>query len=340
MKAIYAEKPFVIGIRDIPCPKITSDEVLIRVRYSGICGSDLHAFRGCHAFRIPPVMLGHEMAGEVVAVGEAVTNISVGENATVMPQIGCGSCVYCDRGETNLCQQKTVPGTAAWNGTFAEYFKAPACVTLPLGTIPCRRGTLAEPLAVAHHVLMRNARSRLNDDLIIWGAGTIGLMILMLAQRYGYKRILITDILDEKLALARELGAAAAVNVARDSADEYAKALFDSHGAGTVILAAGGSDVFDQAIRLTAPGGTIMYFAMITAPVTITTHPIVAKELNILGSVNYQLADFKAAVELLGCHDFPIERIITHEFPAESAQEAFALLDQHRQPAVKILLRF
>lgn len=340
MKAIFAEQPFQIGIREIPRPEIGEDEVLIRTAYCGICGSDIHAYRGRHAFRIPPVMLGHEIAGTVAAAGRAVEGVAVGENVTVMPQIGCGDCVYCRAGATNLCQGKIVPGTPQWNGTFGEYFSAPARAVVPLGEVSCRHGALAEPLSVANHVLSRNRGERFSDDLIIWGAGTIGLLILMLAPFYGYRRILVTDVQDHNLQLALELGAARAVNVLREDAQEAALQFFGVNGAGTTILAAGGTDVFDRAIRVTAPGGAILYFTMITQPATILTHPIVAKELRILGSVNYDLGDFRDSVALLSQGRLPVDRIITHEFPLERAAEAFQMLDQRTGNAIKALIHF
>lgn len=341
MRAIYADKPYSIQLRDIPLPEISEDEVLIKLSYGGICGSDLHAYRGKHAFRRPPVMLGHEMSGRIAKLGGAVSGLSIGQPVAVMPQINCGVCPDCVNGRAHLCEHRIMPSTPGWRGlgTFADYFAAPASVICPLGELPLDLGALSEPMAVATHLMSRIPRGH-NEDLVIIGAGTIGLLLLIIAPSYGFRNILITDIADENLALAGKLGAAAGVNAAREDAVARVKEHFGPRGCGTVIVAAGGPDIMAQAMEMTKPGGTVMFVAMITEESSFVTYPIVFKELNILGSFNYTMEDFESAVAFLKSHGDIIRGIITHTMSADEAGSAFRLLDEKREFAVKILLSF
>lgn len=340
MRAVYAEKPFLIGLRDVPIPAIKDDEVLIKVAYAGICGSDLHAYRGQHAFRKPPVMLGHEMSGTIAAMGSAVRGFESGEAVAVMPQISCGNCPDCRKGRPHLCEHRIMPAMPGWNGygTFADYFAAPASVLCPLGEVPMDLGALAEPLAVATHLMSRIPKEH-DGNLVIVGAGTIGLLLLIIAPAYGFGKIMITDIIDGNLALARELGASAAVNASKEDTVAGVKQCFGARGCETVIVAAGGPEIMGQAIQMVRPGGNIMFVAMITADSSFGTYPIVFKELNILGSFNYTMADFHSAIEFLKKDGDRIRRLITHEKSIDDAAAAFDILDRKSEFAIKILLR-
>lgn len=338
MKAVYAEENFKIGIREVPVPEIQEDEVLIRMNYAGVCGSDLHAYRGVHAFRKPPVMLGHEIAGEVVKKGAKVENVELGEHVTVMPQVGCGVCAHCKAGRINLCRTKRLPGMDGWGGTFGTYFAAHKSILCKLNGVPDRLGALTEPLAVAVHVIKRAALHP-SRDLVILGSGTLGLMILAIAPSYGFDHVMMTDIVDYNLKQAGKLGAAATVNVARENLEERVREVFGEEGAASVIIAAGGPDILAQAMSITGSGGSITYFAMITKEMTLSTYPIVWKELNIHGSMNYTMEDFEDAVRLLKEAPEKFEMLITQEFPLEEAGKAFEILDKRTEPAVKILLR-
>ncbi len=340
MKAIYAEAPYVIGIRDIPVPEPREGEVLVKAAYAGICGSDLHAYHGKHAFRKPPVMLGHELSGTVARLGPGVSGLALGLPVTVMPQINCGACAACRKGRPHLCENRIMPSTPGWRGlgAFGEYFPAPASVLCPLGDVPLDLGALTEPLAVATHLMSRIPRDH-DENLVIIGAGTIGLLLLIIAPSYGFKKILITDIQDENLRLARELGAHAAVNVSREDAVAAVKGFFGPQGCENILVAAGGPDILEQAMEMARPGAAILFVAMITAPSSFVSYPIVYKELNILGSFNYTLEDFASAIAFLHSHEAPIRRLISRVMPMEQAASAFEILDRKSEFAVKILLQ-
>lgn len=340
MRAVYAEEPYKIGIRDIPVPEIGEDEVLVKVAYTGICGSDLHAFHGKHAFRKPPVMLGHEVSGTICKMGSAVKGLTLGQPVAVMPQTNCGKCRACLSGKEHLCEHRIMPSTPGWHGlgTFADYVVAPAKVICPLGDVPLKLGALTEPLSVATHLMSRVPAGH-DENLVIVGAGTIGLLLLAIATAYGFKNILITDILDENLELARKLGAAKTVNVLKTDGVSAVKEHFGELGCETVLVAAGGPDILEQAMDMCRPGGTIMFVAMITEPSTFVSYPIVFKELNILGSFNYTMADFDTSVEFLRTRGEEISGIITHVMPLDDAAAAFKILNEKSEFAIKILMK-
>jgi L-iditol 2-dehydrogenase len=338
MKAVYAETPGVIGLRDIPVPQIAAGDVLIRVMYAGICGSDLHAYRGLHAFRKPPVMLGHEVSGIVTEVGDRVQTVRPGDAVTVIPQIECGHCDQCRRGKANLCAAKIMPGTPKWNGTFAEFFAAPASTICGLGGVPFHLGALAEPLAVAVHVLKRMPEDHPNK-LLILGSGTIGLMILIIAPAFGFDSIMVTDIKDQNLECAVRLGAKYTVNAVKEDVVSRVHDAFGSSGAENIIIAAGGDNILGQAMEAASPGGVIDYFAMITQEMTLHTYPIVSKELVIIGSLNYTREDFAAAIAFLREKGARLGSLITHVLPLEEAGRGFSILSGGKENAVKILLK-
>ncbi len=185
MKAALVTDVEKVSIEEIERPIIKDDEVLIKVKTVGVCGSDLHLFRGTHAFRKPPAILGHEIAGEVVEIGKRVRNLKVGDRVTVEPQYGCGECEFCRQGLINLCTKKIVPGTAKWIGVFVEYFNAPEKTVYKLNdSVSYPMGTMIEPLAVAVRAF-RRATVKEKDCVVKLGSGTIGLLCLIVARQMG-----------------------------------------------------------------------------------------------------------------------------------------------------------
>ena len=216
MRAAVLKDNYRIVLEDVKEPSPGPGEVKIQVRVTGICGSEVHAFKGTHPYRKPPVILGHELAGDIVEVGSDVEGLKVGDRVTVEPQIGCERCYMCRRGLNNLCESKIVLGTQEWPGSFAEYIIAPAKVVyrLPDG-LSYEEGVMVEPLAVGVHAV-RWSEMGLGDSVLVLGAGTIGLVTIMAARQAGARRIFATDVLDFNLAKAKELGATHTINVRQE----------------------------------------------------------------------------------------------------------------------------
>ncbi|MGE5482948.1 MAG: zinc-dependent alcohol dehydrogenase, partial [Bacteroidota bacterium] len=246
MKAAMCQEPFKIKLLDLPVPEMGPNDVLIRVRATGICGSDLHTFRGVHPFRKCPVILGHEMAGEVAEVGTSVKGFKPGDRVTMEPQIACGHCDYCRRGLYQLCLSKATIGMDGWQGTLAEYFvcRQDSVHYLP-EEVSFEQGATVEPLAVGMHAA-RRAGVTLGSTVVVLGAGTIGLTAIMAAKAAGATTIFATDVAPFNLEVAAKLGATHQVNTkTQDLKGEVEKAC--PGGVDAAIITAGFPVVFEQA---------------------------------------------------------------------------------------------
>ncbi|HBT47615.1 MAG TPA: alcohol dehydrogenase [Peptococcaceae bacterium] len=338
MKAAFVTEPYKVAIRDIQDPVVGPGEVLIRVKATGICGSDLHLYKGVHAFRKLPAILGHEVAGEVAEVGSGVTRLKPGQPVTVLPQISCGQCTACSKGYFNICPRKTVPGTPAWQGTFAEYFIAreEAVYPLPAG-VDYVAGSLAEPLAVAVHAA-RRAELKGRERVAVLGSGTIGLLVLALARHYGVKEIIATDAYDYNLGVARKMGATATINALREDVAAKVNEITAGEGVEAVIVAASAPGIIDQASTIAARRGTIALVAMISQAIPVMTYTFVYKELELKGSQTYTAADFEAALKLLAAGAVPVGEVVTKTVGFEDTARALEILDKRLEEAVKIVV--
>ncbi|MCC8180073.1 MAG: alcohol dehydrogenase catalytic domain-containing protein [Planctomycetes bacterium] len=328
-------KHVTIAPADLPEPG--PDEVRIQVAFAGVCGSDLHAYKGLHPFRKPPVVLGHEVSGTVDRVGSAVSTLSPGDRVTVMPAVGCGSCDLCRQGRTNICATKSVPGTPGWLGTFAEYFTAPAAVTyrLPEG-MSLEAAALAEPLATAVHSV-RTAAVQSGDRVLVLGGGTIGMLAVYAATQHGAEAVAITDVVDFNLAMARDTFGAVPFNAADP---EMEAAILDRFPErfDAVILCASVAATLHQSVRLVRRGGRIVVTGMYLEPVPFTFLDLTLGELVMAGSQIYTDADFREALAMLHRDPQLLTAIITHKMSLDQADAALTILATQAEPAVKILL--
>lgn len=339
MRAAVVTEPYHVEIRDIPKPSVEANDVLIKVEVAGICGSDLHLFKGTHAFRKPPAVLGHEMAGTVVEVGKNVKKFKVGDRVTVEPQVGCGQCRYCGQGLANLCLNKKVPGTPAWVGTFVEYFVAPEQTVYSIPeSLSFAEGLMAEPLAVAVHAV-RRAELEPNDKVAILGSGTIGLLVLLAAKAKGVQTVYCTDVVDFNLEMAKKLGANATVHAIDEDPIEKIRTWTDDVGVDKVIIAAGPGTIIDQASAITRRRGRITLVAMITKPIPVYTYSFVFNEQILVGSQTYQSQDFAEAVRLLSTGEVDVSSLITQELSLAETEKGLKMLANKNGNIVKIVVR-
>ncbi len=339
MRAAVVTEPYKVEIQEIERPSVGPKDVLIKVKCAGICGSDLHLFMGSHAFRKPPAILGHELAGEVVEVGSEVTKFVVGDRVTVLPQIGCGECEFCQRGLVNICLNKTVPGTPKWNGTFVEYFVAPENVTYKLAEgVSYEAGAMAEPLAVAVHVVSRLGSLENKESVAILGSGTIGLLCLIAAKHYGFKKIICTDVLPYNLEMAKKLGADLTVNSQEEDVVEKVRAFTNGRGVDATFVAAGAPVIIDQASAITCRHGDVVLVAMITKQIPVNTYSFVFNEQRLLGAQTYQTEDFETAIKMIN-EGLDLNQLITKILPMEETQKGLEILHQRTENVVKILVK-
>jgi L-iditol 2-dehydrogenase len=326
-----------LSINELPDPVPAAGEVLIRVSFAGVCGSDLHAYKGLHPFRKPPVVLGHELAGLVAKVGPGVKRVKPGDLVTVMPSAGCGACPACQGGETNLCLKRRAPGSGDWIGTFAELFRAPAEVVykVPAG-VSAAAAVLAEPLATTCHAA-RVSGMKAGERVLIIGAGTIGLLAALTFKSMGTARIAVTDVEDFNLGLAGRYTGALAYNAREASLEE--RILKDTpEKFDLTLLCANAEPTVRQALALTRKGGRIVVLGMFLKPVPLDLLAVTTGELAVLGSWIYTGRDFQAALDLIASKRYDFDGLITHRRPLEKAGEALAILEEHRDNVVKVLI--
>lgn len=337
MKAACVVEAEKVEIKEVDVPALKDDEVLIKVKTVGVCGSDLHLFKGTHAFRKPPAVLGHEVAGDVVEIGKKVTKFKIGDRVTVEPHLGCGECEFCKKDMVNLCTNKKAPGTTAWIGTFVEYFNAPEKTVYKLNDdISYEMGTLIEPFAVAVHALGRiNAPEK--DNLVILGSGTIGLLTLVAAREAGYKNIICTDTQDFNLEMALKQGAKLALNPLKDDVVARVREFTGGKGANVALIAANSKVIVDQAAALVKRRGEVGIISMITEKIPVYTYNFVFNEQTLFGAMTYETKDFAKATEMIN-NGLDLRDFVTQNFPLAESQRALDVLNEKKENVVKVIV--
>ena len=317
-------------------------QVLIQVKAVGVCGSEVHAFEGTHPRRKAPVILGHEMAGVISAVGGAVTGLRVGERVIVEPQWPCGECHLCRAGDINLCPSKKMLGTPLWPGAFGEYIVVPqeAVFHLP-DHLSFEQGCLAEPLTVAVHVL-RRIGLQAGESVVILGTGSIGGMLSGASRALGAEPVVAADVHQHCLDAAVErLGASHAVLLPDEGLADRVRDLTGGKGADVVAVAADDVTLVNQAIDMAARRGRIALVALLThAPLQFRAHDMITKELSMVGSFMSNHQDVQLALDLTASGRVDVEGILTHVLPIEEAQRGLELAQSKDDGAIKVLLSF
>jgi L-iditol 2-dehydrogenase len=340
MKAALLTAPYQIDLQEVERPRLDSGDVLIKVRCVGVCGSDVHTYKGTHPFRKPPVILGHEMAGEVVEVAEDISLFKKGDRVSAEPQTYCHQCASCYQAYYNLCNSKRVMGTTPWPGAFAEYVVIPEdkVYLLPDG-LGFEEGALVEPLAVGIHAAQM-AQIRIGDAVLIMGSGTIGLATLVGLKEAGATRIIATDVEDFNLGKAKELGAWTTVNVGTESLEEKVKERTKGEGVDAVVIAVGVPSLIDESLSLVRKGGRVVLVAIFDDKATIDPFKIVFSEVEVVGSWVYTGREFQAAIDLMSQKRIETGSFITHRWPIERVREALDLVDKRSEDVLKVVLHF
>ena len=329
-------EPFKVRFLERQITGLGPDEVLVKVQASAICGSDLHIARGLHPSAPLPVTIGHEFAGDVAAVGSGVTKAKVGQRVTVEPSIVCGKCDACRHGEYSYCEHISFTYRNG-DGAMADYVvvKEPYVYELP-DYLTYETGALVEPLAVATHAV-RRADIRLGEAVLIIGAGAIGMMVAAMCRRAGAASIIIADFSDNRLELALQVGATAAVNSGKVDLEQEVSRLTGGKGVDKSFECVGRESCFNQAIMTLKRNGTATIIGIYEKPqVQFTASRLVTHEIHIQGAQSY-CWDFPIAIAT--ARDLPLEKFITHRFPLSGLQQALDCALDPQSGSVKVVVK-
>ncbi|MBC8077775.1 MAG: zinc-binding alcohol dehydrogenase family protein [Chloroflexales bacterium] len=335
MRAAVAFAPRDIRLGQVPLPELGPHEVRLNVRAVGICGSDIHLFRGEHPYQVFPMIYGHEFVATVGAVDEAVEGLAPGTPVVVEPLLACGRCYPCRIGRYNCCANLRVIGVHR-NGGLAEHVIVPAERVFPVpNDLPAEVATLCEPFSIG---LQAVARGEIGgaDRVAILGAGPIGLAVLLIARSRG-ARVAVIDLLDSRLALARQLGADVTINGARVDAAAAITEWTDGEGASVVVEATGSARAVESTADLVASAGRIVLVGVTTKPVTFPGLDFTRKELTIVGSRN-SASQFSNAVRFVSEHRATVAAMITHRFPFDQVVRAFQTADTQPEDVCKAVV--
>jgi threonine dehydrogenase-like Zn-dependent dehydrogenase len=326
MKALFLDAPGEWAVRDIPPPQMGPGEILLRVRYVGLCGTDLSTFRGKNALVQFPRIPGHEISGTIERAGVDVpAHLRPGANATLLPYKSCGYCPSCRQGRFNTCRLNQTLGVQR-DGAMTEWIVVPWENVRASAKLSLRELCLVEPLTIGAHA---TARGRVNekDIVLVIGCGTVGLGAIAASAHRG-ATVIALDMDDGKLAVAKRAGATHTIRAeqnegaAGSAVREHILALTGGDGPGVVIEAVGTPETFRLAVEIAAFAGRVVYIGFAKEPVSYETRWFVLKELDILGSRNATPEDFEAVIAMLERGEFPVDETIGSVVPLEKAGEA------------------
>ncbi len=341
MKVVYLTEPGKMEIAEEPIPEVTPGNALVRIEYNGICGSDVHFFKDGRVgdcVLTDKFVLGHEVSGTVVEVGEGVTNVKAGDRVALEPGYGCGKCEYCKTGRYNLCPEMKFFAAPPVSGALKEYVSHPAdmCFKLP-DNVSTMEGALVEPLAVGLHAASLGDVS-LGQSVVILGAGCIGLVTLLAAKARGAAKAVVVDLFEKRLEFARNMGADVTINASEENVIDRIHEIL-GEGPDVVFETAGSPATIAQTSWISKKGGTIVLVGMSAqSEITYNFYQIMQKEVTIKCVFRYRNL-YPVAIAAIAGGRINVKQIVTHEFTLEQSNEAFSTVVEDAQNVVKGIIK-
>jgi L-iditol 2-dehydrogenase len=339
MKALLLSEYKQLEVVSLPIPVPGPREVLVQVAACGICGSDVHGYDGSSGRRIPPVIMGHEAAGTIAAVGSEVSGLAEGERVTFDSTAYCGVCEFCRRGEVNLCDDRQVIGVSCAEfkraGAFAEYVTVPAHIVYRLpDTLSFAEAAMLEAVSVALHAA-RISELAGGETALVIGAGMIGLLVLQAARAAGCSRVFVADVDATRLKLAADLGADGTIN-----ADGIVQQILDNsagRGADVVFEAVGRNETVVAAIDCVRKGGKVTLIGNIVPEVSMPLQKVVTRQIRLQGSCA-SAGEYPQAIELISTGKVKVARLITAIAPLSDGPAWFQRLYEREPNLMKVVL--
>ena len=336
MRQAVMTSPGRIELREVAAPTPGKGQVAIRVRRIGVCGSDVHVWHGTHPYTGYPVVQGHEFSGQVQAVGEGVERIRPGQKVTALPQQTCGRCGPCRRGAYHICDELKVEGFQA-PGCAQTVFVTDAGRMVPLPEeFTFEQGALVEPVAVAAHAVAR-AGDVAGSNTVVLGAGPIGNLVGQVARARG-ANVLITDLSDRRLEIARDCGLSATSNADGESLSSAAGRVFGDAGFDPALECVGAEASMAAAIDAIRKGGTIVVVGVFPARPRVDLGLVQDRELNLRGTLMYRREDYEAGVALIAAGAVATDPLISAHYPLEDYARAYAEIDAAADRPMKVFI--
>lgn len=340
MKALVYTGPYCLEYIDFPEPQVGDDEVLVRVKACGICGSDVQGFTGKTGRRIPPLIMGHEAAGIVEDLGKNVRDFHKGDRVCFDSTVYCNKCQACRAGKYNRCEKRQVLGVSTpefkRHGAFAEYVAVPWWIVAKIhDNMSFVQAALLEPVSIGMHAGNR-APMGAGDSVVIIGAGTIGLFVLQACRLKG-ARIIVCDINDFRLDIARQLGADVLVNPTKSSLKETVLKATNSKGADVAFEVVGFGETFDSAISALKTGGHLVAVGNLQKMADFNLQELVARELTFTGSYASS-GEFRDGIDLVASGKINVQPLISDVLPLREGPRAFQRLLKAEESLLKIIL--
>jgi L-iditol 2-dehydrogenase len=341
MKALVLSAYKQLDLVEMPEPKPAADELLIRIRACGICGSDVHGFDGSTGRRLPPIVMGHEAAGIVESVGGDVTNFRVGDRVTFDSTVYCGKCFYCLRGQVNLCDNREVVGvsTPAFRrmGAFAEFVTVPARIAYPLpDEMPFAHAALIEAVSVAVHAVSLTP-VELEDTAVVVGAGMIGLLTMQVVRLAGAGKVMVLDVDDTRLELARGLGATHTFNSRNADVIHQIMEQTDGRGADIALECVGSTIPVKLALDSVKKGGAVTLVGNVAPTIELGLQWVVTRQLRVQGSCASS-GEYPACISMMARGAIVVEPLLSAVAPLEDGASWFQRLYRRDPGLLKVVL--
>ena len=329
--------PGAISFREVPTPIPQPGEVLVKMMSIGVCGSDIHVYHGKHPFTKYPVTQGHEVAGEVAALGEGVTEFSIGQKVTIQPQVVCGDCYPCRHGKYNLCESLKVMGFQT-TGAASTYFAVDAGKVTPLpDSMTFDQGAMIEPLAVAVHAVKR-AGDVNGLKIVVLGAGPIGNLVAQTAKGMGAASVMITDISQYRLDIAGKCGIDHCVNTKEKDLNAAMLEAFGPDKADIIYDCAGTNTTMGQAIQYARKGSTIILVAVFDGMATVDLAVANDHELDIKSTMMYRNEDYLDAIRLVNAGKIHLDILMSKRFAFRDYLKAYEYIERNRETTMKVII--
>jgi len=342
MEALLLKEYLKLEVVPMPVPEIGPDDVLVRVRACGICGSDVHGFDGSTGRRIPPLVMGHEAAGEVAQTGANVHDLAPGDRVTFDSTIYCGQCYFCSRGDVNLCDNRQVlgvsPGEYRRHGAFAEYVSVPRRIMYRLpDNLTYEQAALIEAASVAVHAVNLTPLE-LGASGVVVGSGMIGLLTLQALRAAGCAHVISIDVEDSRLAMARSLGATDTINSKSTDAAAAIRELTGGRGADVAIECVGATDPIRTAIASVRKGGAVTLVGNIAPTAELPLQSVVTRQIRVQGSCA-SCGEYPAVIDLMSRGMIQVDPMISAVAPLGEGPSWFSRLYRHEPGLMKVILR-